>query len=154
MSDKFANFFGIQQSILNMGYANKIQKLIDKGIRIPVPESVEIGDDVDLDRISGDNVVVHAGCRIFGKSTLILPDACLGAEAPVTVVDCQVGPNVNLNGGFFQDAVFLGGVSAGSGAHVRRGTILEEEIEHRPHCRVKTNDFVSVRHPGQPDQFL
>jgi UDP-N-acetylglucosamine/UDP-N-acetylgalactosamine diphosphorylase len=32
-----------------------------------------------------------------------------------------------LNGGFFQDAVMLDGVSAGSGAHVRGGTILEEE---------------------------
>jgi len=104
-----------------------IQKLIGKGVRIAAPESVEIGDDVDLDRISGDNVVVHAGCRIFGKSTLILPGACLGAEAPVTVVDCHIGPNVNLNGGFFQDAVMLDGVSAGSGAHVRKGTILEEE---------------------------
>jgi bifunctional UDP-N-acetylglucosamine pyrophosphorylase/glucosamine-1-phosphate N-acetyltransferase len=107
--------------------AVKIQKLIGKGVRITAPESVEVGNDVDLDRISGDNVVVHAGCRIFGKSTLILPGASLGAEAPVTVVDCQVGPNVTLNGGFFQDAVMLAGVSAGSGAHVRRGTILEEE---------------------------
>ena len=110
-----------------MEYADKIQKLINKGIRITVPGSVEIGDDVDPDRISGDNVMIHAGCRIFGKSTLILPGARLGSEAPVTVVDCQVGPNVNLNGGFFQDAVMLDGVSAGSGAHVRRGTILEEE---------------------------
>jgi len=127
MSDKFANFFGIQQSILNMGHENKIQKLIDKGIRIPVPESVEIGDDVDPDHISGDNVVIHAGCRIFGKSSLILQGTHLGSEGPVTVVDCQIGPNVNLTGGFFQDAVMLDGVSAGSGAHVRRGTILEEE---------------------------
>jgi UDP-N-acetylglucosamine/UDP-N-acetylgalactosamine diphosphorylase len=110
-----------------MAHTNKIQKLIEKGVRIIASESVEIGDDVDLDRISGDNVVIHTGCRIFGKSTLILPDACLGAEAPVTVVDCQIGPNVNLNGGFFQDAVMLGGVSASSGAHVRGGTILEEE---------------------------
>ena len=106
---------------------NQIQELIKKGVRIAAPESVEIGDDVDPDRISGENVVVHAGCRIFGKSTLILPGACLGAEAPVTVVDCQIGPNVNLNGGFFQDAVMLDGVSAGSGAHVRGSTILEEE---------------------------
>jgi bifunctional UDP-N-acetylglucosamine pyrophosphorylase / glucosamine-1-phosphate N-acetyltransferase len=110
-----------------MEHTNKIQKLIDKGIRITVPESVEIGGDVDLDRISGENVVVHAGCRIFGESTLILPGACLGAEEPVTVVDCQIGPNVNLDGGFFQDAVMLDSVSAGSGAHVRRGAILEEE---------------------------
>jgi len=107
--------------------AVKIQKLIEKGVRIIASESVEIGDDVDPDRISGDNVVIHAGCRIFGKSTLILSGASLGSEAPVTVVDCQIGPNVNLSGGFFQDAVMLDRVSAGSGAHVRRGTILEEE---------------------------
>jgi len=106
---------------------NQIQELIKKGVRIAVPESVEFGGDVDLDRISGDNVTIHAGCRIFGKSTLILPGACLGAEAPVTAVDCQIGANVNLNGGYFQDAVMLEGVSAGSGAHVRRGAILEEE---------------------------
>jgi UDP-N-acetylglucosamine/UDP-N-acetylgalactosamine diphosphorylase len=107
--------------------AVKIQKLIDKGVRISPVESVEIGDDVDLDRISGDNVVVHAGCRIFGKSTLILQGTCLGAEGPVTVVDCQIGPKVDLKGGFFREAVFLEGASAGSGAHVREGTILEEE---------------------------
>ena len=104
-----------------------VQKLIDKGVRIDALESVEIGDDVDPDRISGDNVVIHAGCRIFGKSSLILQGTHLGSEGPVTVVDCQIGPNVNLNGGFFQDAVMLDGVSAGSGAHVRGGTILEEE---------------------------
>ena len=36
---------------------NIIQELIKKGVRIAAPESVEIGDDVDPDRISGDNVV-------------------------------------------------------------------------------------------------
>jgi UDP-N-acetylglucosamine/UDP-N-acetylgalactosamine diphosphorylase len=104
-----------------------VRLLSAKGVRFHSADTIEIGDDVDPERISGDNVVVHAGCRIFGKSTLILPGASLGSEAPVTVVDCQIGPNVNLNGGFFQDAVMLNGVSAGSGSHVRSGTILEEE---------------------------
>jgi UDP-N-acetylglucosamine/UDP-N-acetylgalactosamine diphosphorylase len=111
-----------------MEHTNKVQKLIDKGVQIAAPESVEIGGDVEPDRISGDNVVIHTGCRIFGKSTLILPGTCLGAEGPVTVVDCQIGNNVELRGGYFRDAVFLDGVSAGSGAHVREGTILEEEV--------------------------
>jgi UDP-N-acetylglucosamine/UDP-N-acetylgalactosamine diphosphorylase len=110
-----------------MEHANKIQKLIDKGVRIVVPESVEIGEDVDPDRISGDNVVIHSGCRIIGRSTLILQGARLGYEGPVTAVECQIGANVHLKGGFFQEAVFLEGASAGSGAHVREGTILEEE---------------------------
>jgi hypothetical protein len=112
---------------LYMGYTNKIKKLIDKGVRFAVPETVEIGDDVDLDRISGNNVVVHAGCRIIGKSSLILQGTRLGDEGPVTVVDCQIGPNVDLKGGFFKKAVFLEGSSACSGSHVRKGTILEEE---------------------------
>jgi UDP-N-acetylglucosamine/UDP-N-acetylgalactosamine diphosphorylase len=110
-----------------MRNANKVQKLIDKGVRILAPASVQIGEDADPERISGDNVVIHAGCRILGKSTLILQGSSLGAEGPVTVVNCQIGRNVDLRGGFFRDAVFLDGTSAGSGAHVRKGTILEEE---------------------------
>ena len=104
-----------------------VQILIDKGVQITTPESVEIGGEVNPDRISGDNVVIHPGCRVFGQSSLILKGTRLGAEGPVTVADCQIGRNVDLKGGFFQNAVLLDGVSAGSGAHVREGTILEEE---------------------------
>ena len=45
----------------------------------------------------------------------------------MTIQDCQLGTGVKLKGGFAQDAVFLDGASMGSGAHVRGGTILEEE---------------------------
>jgi len=105
----------------------KIEKLIKKGVKIPNPESVEIGDDVDTDRISGNNTVIYSGCKIYGNSTLILHGARLGYEGPATVKDCQIGPMVQLKGGFFNDAVFLSKASAGFGAHVREGTILEEE---------------------------
>jgi bifunctional UDP-N-acetylglucosamine pyrophosphorylase / glucosamine-1-phosphate N-acetyltransferase len=105
----------------------KIQKLIEAGVHIPNPESVFIADDVDLSRISENNVVIHAGCKIFGASTLILQGVTLGYEAPVTMEDCQIGPNVNLKGGFFKGAVFLEHASVGSGAHVREGTIFEEQ---------------------------
>jgi bifunctional UDP-N-acetylglucosamine pyrophosphorylase / glucosamine-1-phosphate N-acetyltransferase len=106
---------------------SKIQKLIEAGVHIPNPESVFIADDVDLSGISGNNVVIHAGCKIFGASTLILQGANLGFEAPVTIEDCQIGPDVKLNGGFFRGVVFLEKASVGSGAHVREGTILEEQ---------------------------
>ena len=42
------------------------------------------------------------------------------------MINCQIGPQVELKGGFFEDATFLNGASFGSGAHVRAGTILEE----------------------------
>ncbi len=106
---------------------NKIQQLIDAGVQIPNPESVFIADDVNLSRISGNNVIIYAGCKISGASTLILQGTQLGYEAPVTIEDCQIGPDVKLNGGFFRKAVFLEKTSVGSGAHIREGTILEEQ---------------------------
>ena len=101
--------------------------LLKKGVKIPNPNCVEIGDDIDPDRISGNNVIIHTGSKIFGKETLILSGAVIGYEAPVTIENCYIGPNVRLNGGFFKDSVFLKNAAFGSCAHVREGTIFEEE---------------------------
>jgi len=106
---------------------SKIEKLIEKGVQIDRPSSVEIGDEVDVDRISGDGVAIHAGCKIFGADTLILAGAKLGYEAPVAVDNCQVGPEVELKGGFFKQSVFLEKARLGLGSHVREATILEEQ---------------------------
>lgn len=105
----------------------KIQQLINKGVSIPSPQSVTIGEDVDIERISGNGTVFHSGTKIFGNSTLVLDNVTLGYEAPVTVDNCHLGPDVQLKGGFFNQAVFLKKANMGSGAHVRQGTILEEE---------------------------
>ena len=106
---------------------SKIEKLLRKNVKIPNPECVEIGAEVDVDRISGDGVVISSGCKIFGSSTLILRGVKLGYEGPVTIEDCQIGPEVDLNGGFFRQAVFLKKARAGSDSHIREGTIFEEE---------------------------
>lgn len=104
----------------------RIQALMNKGVDIHIPDTLFIGNEVNLDLIS-PGVTLYPGCRIFGESTLILPGARLGYEAPVTIENCQIGPDVDLKGGFFKNAVFLQGAGMGSGAHVREGTILEEE---------------------------
>ena len=104
-----------------------IQLLIKKGLTIPAPDTVLLGEEVSLDKISGDGVVIYPGCRIFGEKTVMLPGVKLGYEAPATVENCQVGPDVELKGGFFREAVFLAGASMGSGAHVREGCLLEEQ---------------------------
>lgn len=105
----------------------KVEALTAKGIRFPNPWTVDIDDDVDVDRISGNGVVIHPGCRIRGSRTAISAGCELGAETPMTVVNCQLGPGVELAGGFAQGAVFLAGASMASGAHVRAGSILEEQ---------------------------
>jgi UDP-N-acetylglucosamine/UDP-N-acetylgalactosamine diphosphorylase len=105
----------------------KIDALIKKGVYVPSPESVEMDATVDVERIFADGVVIHTGCKLFGDKTLICNGAKLGDEAPVTIKNCYVGPNVKLKGGYFENAVFLEGAEAGSGSHVRAGTILEEQ---------------------------
>ncbi len=111
----------------------KVNLLIDRGVRFLAPETVEIGEDVNPDRISPDRVTIYPGCRIYGDDTLVAAGAVLGFEGPATVVNCQVGPEVQLKGGFFQGATFLAKSSMGSGAHVREGCLLEEQAEGA-HC--------------------
>ena len=104
------------------------EALLARGVKIAAPAAVEIGDDVDPGRIAAD-VVIHAGCKVFGAATSIGPGCVLGREAPATVEDCQLGEKVELKGGYFSGAVFLDGSAMGSGAQVRPGTILEEGAE-------------------------
>ena len=110
------------------GEKQKIQLLMEKGVQIPNPEAVEIGSEVDADNIDKKDVVIHSGCKIFGRDTLILSGTILGSEAPVTIDNCQIGRHVELKGGSFRESVFLDRVNIGSGAQVRRGCLLEEEV--------------------------
>ncbi len=100
-----------------------------KGVAIRAPFSVEIGPEVSLERISGQGVTLCSGTKIYGARTLISAGVTLGQEAPVTVLDCHLGPQVQLQGGFFQSAVFLDKVNIASGAHVRECSLLEEEAK-------------------------
>ncbi len=106
---------------------SKVHQLIDKGVRIACPDSVQIGADVDVDNISGEGVVLYAGSKIFGHSTVIDSQAKIGLEAPATIKNCQIGCGVELKGGFFEEAVFLAKAKAGLGAHVREASIFEEQ---------------------------
>ena len=104
----------------------RVQALLSRGVILPCPGSVEVGDDVDPQRIA-PGVVIHAGCKIFGRTTSMGPGCVIGKEAPATVEDCQLAQRVLLKGGYFSGATFLAGSAMGSAAHIRPGTLLEEE---------------------------
>jgi UDP-N-acetylglucosamine/UDP-N-acetylgalactosamine diphosphorylase len=87
---------------------------------------VHVTGEVDLSRIAPD-AVIHPGCRIRGARTSIGPGCEIGAEAPATIENCQLGRGVALRGGYFSGSVFFDDANIGSGAHIRAGTILEEE---------------------------
>jgi bifunctional UDP-N-acetylglucosamine pyrophosphorylase / glucosamine-1-phosphate N-acetyltransferase len=101
--------------------------LLEKGVRILDPSSVHISEDISPDRISGDDVIFYPGTRLSGSRTLIDSGVRLGYEAPATLVNCRLGPGVELKGGFFSESAFLERSSMGSGAHVREGCLLEEQ---------------------------
>lgn len=104
----------------------RVRDLLARGVRMPHPASVWVGDEVDPARVAAE-VTLHPGTRLTGAHTALGRGAVLGAEAPMTVDDCQLGAGVELKGGFASGAVFLEGAQVASGAHIRPGTILEEE---------------------------
>ena len=62
----------------------KIQQLLDKGVNIPNPATLDIGYDVNIDQISEKGTTIYPGCRIYGGKTVISSDCKLGYEAPPT----------------------------------------------------------------------
>ncbi len=104
----------------------RLGELMERGVIIPCPASVEIDESILPERIA-PGVVIHSGCRILGSRTSIGPECKIGAEGPATVENCQLGREVFLGGGYFSEATFLDRAGMGSGAHVRAGTLLEEE---------------------------
>ena len=107
--------------------------LLDKGVDIPNPLTLDIGDEVPVDQISGTAVKIYPGCRIYGSETVISEGSIIGEEGPATLDNCRLGPGVALKGGYFRRAVFLEGAAMGPGAHVREGSILEEQASGA-HC--------------------
>ena len=107
-------------------YTQQVHAMVERGVVIARPEAVEIAPEVRAERLA-PGVVLHTGCKLAGAATSIGPGCVLGAETPMTVVNCQLGRNVTLKGGYAEGATFLDGANIGSGAHIRPGTLLEEE---------------------------
>ena len=102
-----------------------VQRFIERGVKVRAPATVDVGEEVRPDRVA-PGAEIFPGCRLYGALTSVGPGCVLGAEAPLTLQDAQLGPNVKLKGGFVDGAVFLDGASLGSAAHVRPGSLLEE----------------------------
>jgi bifunctional UDP-N-acetylglucosamine pyrophosphorylase / glucosamine-1-phosphate N-acetyltransferase len=105
----------------------KTKKLMERGVDIRNPLMVDIDDDVVLERISGKDVAFYGRVRISGADTVLCSGSRLGEEGPVTLVNCRLGRNVRLKGGFFRESLFLDRAEFGPGAQIREGCLIEEE---------------------------
>ena len=58
----------------------KIQLLLDKGVNIPNPATLDIGDDVHIDQISAKGTTIYPGCRIYGGKPSSRPTVNWGTK--------------------------------------------------------------------------
>ena len=106
--------------------AARVEALRARGVRILDPAQVFIDEEVDPARVD-PTVILYPGTRLHGRRTFLAAGAAVGVEGPATLVDCVLGEGSSIASGFAKGAVLLRAAKLGANAHVREGTILEEE---------------------------
>jgi hypothetical protein len=106
--------------------AARVDALRVRGVRMPDPAQVFVDDDVDPARLD-PTATLHPGTRLHGRRTFLAAGAAVGVEGPATLVDCVFGEGASIASGYAKGAVLLRAAKLGANAHVREGTILEEE---------------------------
>jgi acetyltransferase-like isoleucine patch superfamily enzyme len=106
--------------------AARVEALRARGVRILDPGQTFVDEEVDPARIDA-TATLYPGTRLHGRRTFLGPGAVVGLEGPATLVDCLLGEGASIASGFARGAVLLRAAKLGANAHVREGTILEEE---------------------------
>ncbi|MCA9713634.1 MAG: UDP-N-acetylglucosamine pyrophosphorylase [Myxococcales bacterium] len=104
----------------------RLQQLARRGVTIVDPRQTFVDDDVDIARVES-GVVLHPGTRLHGARTYLSAGVEVGHEGPAVLRDVVLGPRARVASGFVHGAVLLRDASLGANAHVRPGTLLEEE---------------------------
>ncbi len=104
-----------------------VEQLQARGVVIHRPAATMI-EDVDPERFEA-GVEIYPGTVITGQASLFGAGTVLGKAGGGSYNNVRTGRGVKLNGGMFDDAVFLDGVTVRGYAEVRGGTLMEEGSE-------------------------
>jgi len=85
-----------------------------------------LDEEFDVGRV-GRGAVLYPGTRLIGTRTFVGPGAQVGIEGPAVLENAIIGENTAIASGYLNEAVMLRDSRIGSNAHVRAGTLLEEE---------------------------
>ncbi len=110
----------------------RLREFAARGVEIVDPRQTFIGADVVPERVR-PGATLHPGTRLHGARTFLADGAEIGTEGPATVRDAVFGPGATVASGYVEGAVLFANASLGAAAHVRPGTILEEEAS-TAHC--------------------
>jgi hypothetical protein len=106
--------------------SERIDRLIGRGVIIVDPRQTFVAPEVPLDQVC-EGATLFPGTRLHGAQTFVGAGARVGSEGPATLVDAVLAAGAEVASGFVEGAVLLEGARLGWGAHVRPGTILEEQ---------------------------
>jgi len=98
----------------------------DRGVIVVDPRQTYIAPDVMPERL-WRGAVLHPGTRLAGARTFLGPGAEVGAEGPAVLKNAVLGERARIDSGYAEDAVLLRDARAGANAHLREGTLLEEQ---------------------------
>ena len=87
---------------------------------------IYLDEAIDLSRIRA-GAILYPGTRLIGSGTFVARGAKIGLEGPAVLENTVVGENVEVASGYLKDSVMLRDARVGSNAHLRVGTLLEEE---------------------------
>ena len=121
---------GSQDSLASLEH--RIARLAERGVRIVDPRQTYIGPRVELDRIR-PGARLHPGTRLHGARCFVGEGAVIGGEGPAVLMDAAIAEQAEVASGYVEGAVLLRGARAGANAHLRPGTLLEEQAS-TAHC--------------------
>lgn len=114
----------LQGRMLDMEF-HQPKKLIERGLKLPAPDSVYVSLDVNLDRLAA-GAVLHPGSRISGSETVLASESQVGTDGPAQIRNVALGRGASIASGVAENCSLLNGASLGPNSHVRAGTLLEE----------------------------
>jgi UDP-N-acetylglucosamine/UDP-N-acetylgalactosamine diphosphorylase len=104
----------------------KLDALEARGVTIIDRRQTYLDEAVDVRRICR-GAVLYPGTRLVGARSFIGPRAKVGVEGPAVLENTVIGENAEVASGYLKEAVMLRDARVGANAHVRGGTLLEEE---------------------------
>jgi hypothetical protein len=104
----------------------KFDILEAKGVTIIDRRQTYLDGVIDESRICRGSVL-YPGTRLVGARTFVGPGARVGIEGPAVLENTIIGENSEVASGYLNEAVLLRNARVGSNAHIRVGTLIEEE---------------------------
>jgi len=104
----------------------KLDLLEANGVSIIDRRQTYLDEGVDETRICR-GAVLYPGTRLIGTRTFVGPGARVGIEGPAVLENTTIAENSEVASGYLNEAVLLRNARVGSNAHIRVGTLMEEE---------------------------